>query len=226
MTRFTHRLAAIGLATPVAVLAFALPASAHVTVHSYDATPGGSDSVLSFRTPNEMDNATTVRLQVVLPTNTPLLGVLVEPLPGWNFSVKNVTLDKPVQTDDGPITSAVSEVTWSGGHIPVGGYQDFDIDVSSLPNVTSLTFKALQTYSNGKVVRWIETAPKGAPEPDYPAPTLKLSPATPSYAPFAVTGLPSSSNNTDRALAIAGLAVAAISLVVAGFALLRRWEAS
>jgi uncharacterized protein YcnI len=225
MTRSIRRLAAVGLATPAAVLAFALPASAHVTVHSYDATRGGTDAVLSFRTPNEMDNATTVKLQVVLPTSTPLLGVLVQPLPGWSFAVKNVTLRKPVQTDDGPITSAVSEVTWSGGHIPVGGYQDFNIDVSSLPNVPSLTFKALQTYSNGKVVRWIETAPKGAPEPDYPAPTLQLASATPTSTPFAVTGLPTSSNNTDRALAIAGLAVAAMSLIVAGFALLRRWEA-
>jgi uncharacterized protein YcnI len=224
MTRFTNRLAVIGLSAPISVLAFALPASAHVTVHSYDASRGGSDAVLSFRTPNEMDNATTVKLQVILPTNTPLLGVLVEPLSGWDFSVKTVTLKKPVQTDDGAITSAASEVTWTGGHIPVGGYQDFNIDVSSLPNVSSLTFKALQTYSNGKVVRWIETAPKGAPEPDYPAPTLRLSPLA--AAPAAQVASMSSSNNTDRALAIAGLGVAAISLVVAGFALLRRWEAS
>jgi uncharacterized protein YcnI len=223
MTRSIRRLAVVGLAVPVAALAFALPASAHVTVHSYDATRGGSDAVLSFRTPNEMDNATTVKLQVVLPTSTPLLGVLVEPLPGWHFSVKNVTLRKPVQTDDGPITSAVSEVTWTGGRIPVGGYEDFNIDVSSLPDVSSLTFKALQTYSNGKIVRWIETAPKGAPEPDYPAPTLQLSPAA--AAPAAQAAPTSSSSNSDRALAISGLAVAAIALVAAGFALLRRWEA-
>jgi uncharacterized protein YcnI len=203
-------------------LATALPASAHVTVHSYEAVRGGSDALVSFRTPNEMDNATTVKLQVFLPTDSPLLGVLVQPMDGWAFAVKNVTLKKPVQTDDGPITQAVSEVTWSGGHIPVGGFQDFNIDVSDLPDVPSLTFKALQTYSNGKVVRWIETAPKGAPEPDYPAPTLQLSAAA--AAPAAEVAVAGSSNNTDRALAIAGLAVAAMSLVVAGFALLRRWE--
>jgi uncharacterized protein YcnI len=220
-----RRAAVIAGATPLFALAATLPAEAHVTVHSYDAVSGGSDSVLSFRTPNEMDNATTVKLQVFLPTTTPLLGVLVLPLPGWHFSVHSVTLRKPIQTDDGPITSAASEVTWTGGRIPVGGYQDFDIDVSDLPDVPSVTFKALQTYSNGKVVRWIETAPAGQPAPEYPAPTLQLKPATALPAPFAVVGS-SPSNDTDRALSIAALAVAFIALVVAGFALLRRWEAS
>ncbi|HWA65956.1 MAG TPA: YcnI family protein [Mycobacteriales bacterium] len=215
-----RRLATVVVVAPIVVLAAALPASAHVTVHSYDAVRGGSDAVLSFRTPNEMDNATTVKLQVFLPTDTPLLGVLVQPLDGWQFAVKNITLNKPVQTDDGPITQAVSEVTWTGGHIPVGGYQDFDIDVSDLPKVPSLTFKALQTYSNGKVVRWIETAPKGGPEPDFPAPTLHL----PRHLASTAAG-GHSSKNLNRGLAIAGLALGALSLVVAGFALLRRWEA-
>jgi uncharacterized protein YcnI len=219
-----RRVAAVVVAAPLAVLVSALPAAAHVTVHSYEAVRGGSDAVLSFRTPNERDNATTTKLQVFLPTTTPLLGVLVQPLQGWSFAVKNITLKKPVQTDDGPITEAVSEVTWSGGHIPVGGYQDFNIDVSDLPNVPSLTFKALQTYSNGTVVRWIETAPPGAPEPDYPAPTLALKSATTVPSPFA--GVRSSaSNTTDRVLSIAALGLAALAAIVAGFALLRRWEA-
>lgn len=207
MTRWLRRLAALAVSAPLLVLVGALPASAHVTVHSYEAVRGGSDAVLSFRTPNESSDATTVKLQVFLPTETPLLGVLVQPLEGWSFSVKTVTLNKPVQTDDGPITQAVSEVTWKGGHVPVGGYQDFNIDVSDLPDVSSLTFKAIQTYSNGKVVRWIETAPKGAPEPDFPAPVLHLSsPSAP------VTAGSNSASNGGRNLAIAALAVAVVAL--------------
>ena len=37
-----------------------------------------------------------------------------------------------------------------------------------------LQFKALQTYSNGEIDRWIEDWPAGAPEPDHPAPVLEV----------------------------------------------------
>ena len=209
MTSTVRRLAIAAMLVPLGVLIGAQAAFAHVTVHSSDATPGASDSVVLFRTPDEMTNATTVRLQVFLPTATPLLGVLVQPIPGWHFTVKTVTLKHPVQTDDGAITSAVSRVTWSGGHIPVGGYQDFAIDVGQLPDVDSLTFKALQTYSNGTVVRWIETAPPGSPEPDFPAPVLRLT--SPSHA---VTAAAPSPRHDGRNLAIVALAIAVVALWV------------
>jgi len=41
-------------------------------------------------------------------------------------------------------------------------------------NTKKLEFAALQTYSDGDVVSWIEPAVKGAPEPEHPAPTLTL----------------------------------------------------
>jgi uncharacterized protein YcnI len=197
---------------PVAVLVAAVPASAHVTVHSDDAVKGATDTVLSFRTPNERSDATTVELRIFLPTATPLLGVLVQPIPGWHFSVRSVTLRKPIATDDGAITSAVSSVTWRGGNIPVGGYQDFDIDVGALPSdVSSLTFKALQTYSNGTVVRWIETAPAGSPEPDRPAPVLHLADRQ-----VARAAQPSSdARNDGRYIGIAALALAIVALWLA-----------
>jgi uncharacterized protein YcnI len=218
MSTQRRRLATLAVCVPMAVLVSAVPASAHVTVHSYEAVRGGSDAVLSFRTPNEMDNATTVKLQVFLPTDTPLLGVLVQPLTGgWRFAVKSITLKTPVQTDDGPITQAVSEITWRGGHIPVGGYQDFNIDVSDLPDVASLTFKAIQTYSNGKVVRWIETAAPGSPEPDFPAPVLHLA------APAGGAVVTAQSTSHDgRNLAIAALAVAVVALWVSVAGRIRR----
>ena len=41
--------------------------------------------------------------------------------------------------------------------------------LGSLPNTDSITFKALQTYDNGDVVRWI-----GAEKTDNPAPVVTL----------------------------------------------------
>ena len=54
------------------------------------------------------------------------------------------------------VTEAVSTITWSGGELKPGEFTEFDISVGPLPDdADSLTFKALQTYSDGDVVRWI-----------------------------------------------------------------------
>jgi uncharacterized protein YcnI len=156
------------------VLAMALPASAHVTMHSYEGQAGGSDALISFRTPNEESSATTTQLEVDFPVATPLIGLYVEPTPGWQFQVTTSNLPAPVTNGDGTFTQYVSKVVWSGGNIPVGGYQDFNIDVSDLPNVPTIEVKALQTYSNGDIVRWIDDP---ATNPPHPAPTLALTPA-------------------------------------------------
>ena len=126
--------AAVGLAGGT-VVAMALPASAHVTLHSYEAQQGGSDALIQIRTPNEESNATTTQLEVDFPVDTPLIGLYVEPTPGWQFQVTTSNLPKPVTNGDGTFTQYVSKVVWSGGNIPVGGYVDFNIDVSDLPNV-------------------------------------------------------------------------------------------
>jgi hypothetical protein len=39
----------------------------------------------------------------------------------------------------------------------------------------SITFKVVQTYSDGEVVRWIELTGADGREPDNPAPIVKLS---------------------------------------------------
>ncbi len=162
------------------VVGIAGPAAAHVTLHSNDAIQGGSDAVVSIRVPNEGDRATTTGLEVVLPPDSPLIGVLAQPTPGWQVQVTSSRLAQPITTDDGTISDYVSTIVWSGGSIPVGGYQDFDIDVATLPKVATVKVKALQTYSNGDVVRWIDPpASSGQPAPDHPQPSLTLAPSTP-----------------------------------------------
>ncbi|WP_374227053.1 DUF1775 domain-containing protein [Streptomyces sp. AC558_RSS880] len=61
----------------------------------------------------------------------------------------------------------------SGGKIAPGQYEDFNVAFGQLPDDTGqLTFKTLQTYSDGKIVRWIEA--QGGQELENPAPVLKL----------------------------------------------------
>ncbi|MFB7757819.1 DUF1775 domain-containing protein, partial [Streptomyces sp. NPDC056121] len=102
------------------VLAAAGIASAHVTVHPESYAKGATDGVLTFRVPNEEDAASTTKVQVFLPADHPVLGVLVTPQDGWTAKVTNTKLKTPVKTDDGTITDAVSEITWTGGRIGAG----------------------------------------------------------------------------------------------------------
>ncbi|UXY22468.1 YcnI family protein [Streptomyces cynarae] len=218
------------------VLTAAGAAFAHVTVHPESYAKGATDGVLTFRVPNEEDTAATTKVQVFLPTDHPILGVLVSPQDGWTAQVTTTKLKTPVKTDDGTITDAVSQITWTGGRIRHGQYQDFNVAFGQLPeNADQLTFKTLQTYSDGNVVRWIEEAQKGQDEPENPAPVLQLTakgtaegagstaaPAGTEEKPSATTTkVAATSDSTARGLGIAGLVVGVLGLAAAVFAIAR-----
>lgn len=204
----------------VGVLAAAGAASAHVTIHPDSYAKGATDGALTFRVPNESDTASTTKVQLFLPTDHPLLGVLVSPHDGWTAKVTDALLKTPVKTDDGTITDAVSEITWTGGKVGPGRYEDFDVAFGQLPDDTAkVTFKTLQTYSDGKVVRWIEEAAQGDEEPESPAPVLKLTAAS-SGTP-AAAAKDSASDATARGLGIGGLVVGVLGLAAAVFAVVR-----
>ncbi len=151
-------------------LALALPASAgaHVTVHP-NVIPEGAYPVINVRVPNETDDANTTKVQVELPDGFSFAAA--EPPPGWTATAKTEKLDTPIKTDDGDVTTQVKQITFSGGSIPPGQFREFPLQVG-VPGKSgdTLTFKALQTYDNGDVVRWI-----GAPDADDPAPTIAIS---------------------------------------------------
>ncbi|MCU1622816.1 MAG: hypothetical protein JWL79_1661 [Frankiales bacterium] len=219
-------------ATAAAVILLALPAAAHVTVHSGDATPGGDDAEIVFRVPNE-EPAPTTKVEIALPADKPIAGVYAEAKTGWTFTVKSTKLATPIKTDDGDITTAVVDVVWTAtaGGIPPGGYDDFTLAAGHLPETDSITFKAVQTYKDGTVVRWIETGASA----EHPAPVLMLgtptTPGTPtvtaspqvsvsaSAAPIATKT--ASDDSTAKALGGAGLAVAVLAALLALGALVR-----
>ncbi|HEU5006815.1 MAG TPA: YcnI family protein [Jatrophihabitantaceae bacterium] len=166
-------------ATIAGSFALAGPASAHVTVHSTDAAAGGY-GVLTFRVPTESDTASTTKLLVRFPADTPIASVLVQPHPGWTFTTTTAKLSKPVTTDDGDtLTTAVSQIVWTADSaataIKPGEFDVFAISAGPLPNVKTLAFSAIQTYSDGSVVKWDETAAPGSDvEPQHPKPSITL----------------------------------------------------
>ena len=71
---------------------------------------------------------------------------------GWTITTEKTKLAKPVKTDDGEVTEAVSKITWTAtaGGLEPGQFDLFTISAGPLPTKPSkLEFKALQTYSDG-----------------------------------------------------------------------------
>jgi periplasmic copper chaperone A len=169
----------VGIVTSAAAL-FALPglAQAHVTVQPGSAE-GGGFSVVSFRVPNERDNANTTQLRVTLPQDQPIGSVQTTPLPGWRITTATRQLEQPIEMFGEQLDTVVSEVTWTatGGGIRPGQFQDFDLSLGQLPESGQLVFNTLQTYSSGEKVNWNQVSTDPSVEPEHPAPVLAITPA-------------------------------------------------
>ena len=108
----------------------AASAQAHVSFHP-NVLPAGANATLDMRVPNEMDNANTNKLVVQVPPG--FIDIATEPIPGWTAQVQTRKLATPVQTDSGPVSEEVSQITWTGsgsGKIPPGGFQNFPISTA------------------------------------------------------------------------------------------------
>jgi uncharacterized protein YcnI len=169
----------IGIGAAVAAL-LALPAvaSAHVTVQP-GAVEGGGFSVVSFRVPNERDDANTTQLRVTLPKDQPIGSVQTTPVPGWKITTATRQLDKPIEMFGEQLDNVVSEVIWTAtdGGIRPGQFQDFNLSLGQLPESGELVFNTLQTYSSGEKVNWNQVSADHAVEPERPAPILTITPA-------------------------------------------------
>ncbi|MEV8100618.1 YcnI family protein [Kitasatospora sp. NPDC085879] len=231
-----RRTALAAVVAGAAVLALAGPAAAHVTVQP-GSVPQGGYTAVAFRVPDESDTASTVKLEVSLPMDHPMASVRIQPLPGWTAVLEKSKLDKPLSSHGKDITEAVSKITWTadaGTKIAPGQFQEFRVSLGALPTDTDkLTFKALQTYDNGDVVRWIEESKEGQPEPAKPAPVLTLTkaaagasaaPAADHHASQDASGdmaAAKSSDSTARTLGVVGIVVGVIGAAL-GVAGLRR----
>lgn len=143
-----------------AVLLAAGPALAHVTVQPPEGVIG-SFSAFVIRVPNERDNASTTKIEVEFP---PLPSVSFMDVPEWERTVQMRTLDEPLELFGEEITEVVGTVTWEGGEVEPGEFQEFPFSIAVPEEVTTLEFPAIQTYDNGEVVRWI-----GPPDSEEPA---------------------------------------------------------
>ncbi|MEV0002166.1 YcnI family protein [Micromonospora sp. NPDC050980] len=222
--------AALGLAAVAAtVLGLAGPASAHVTINPKEGTQGGYGR-FALRVPNESDTASTVKVEVNLPDDAPVGSVSTMPVPGWTVAVEKRKVDPPVEVHGSQLTEAVSKLTFTAapnGGVKPGEFQEFPVSMGPLPQVDTMVFKVLQTYSDGNVSRWIEEPTPGAEEPENPAPVLTLAAASASPGASAPAAAVADDDDDDAdsgagtAFGVAGLVAGLAGLVLGGLAFAR-----
>jgi periplasmic copper chaperone A len=165
----------VALTALAASITVATVASAHVTVSSQDAAPGGYGK-LTFRVPNESDAAFTVGVRIQIPEEAALASVSTQPVPGWTATLTTTDLEQPIENHGQEISSYVSVVEFratDGGFGP-GQFQEFALSGGPFPDAESLSFPTVQRYSDGTESAWIEPTLDGQGEPEHPAPTVSL----------------------------------------------------
>ncbi|MFG1938775.1 YcnI family copper-binding membrane protein [Micromonospora tulbaghiae] len=209
-------------AVATAVLGVAGPASAHVTINPAEGKQGGYGR-FAFRVPNESDTASTVKVEVNLPENAPVGSVSTMPVAGWTVAVEKRKVDPPIEVHGSQLTEAVSKLTFTAAPnagVKPGEFQEFPVSMGPLPQVDTMVFKVLQTYSDGNVSRWIEEPTPGAEEPENPAPVLKLAAAAPaSTGASAPAAAPDDDDDDDGSGAATALGVAGLVAGLGGLAL-------
>ena len=159
--RRTLKTAAAASLTAGLLAAGAAAASAHVSVDP-SATAEGGFTKLTFSVPNESETAKTNRLEVKLPTDTPLTSVSVKPMDGWKAQVVTTTLPKPVEVAGATVTKAPTSVIWTADaahQIGKNEFQTFTLSVGRLPAAgTTLMLPAAQGYTDGTTVNWADAA--------------------------------------------------------------------
>ena len=212
--RFVLRAGAIVAASALVLVGAASSASAHVTVSSPDAKPGGYAKLI-FRVPTESDNTSTTKFVVSLPKDQPFAHVGAQVKDGWKVEKKTEKLAAPVKVGDVTLTQAITTITWTAtaGGIPPNDFDEFALSVGKIPaDVDTLSFATDQTYSDGEVVKWADVAKDGAAEPEHPAPTLKLAAAITPVAATTSSDAKDSSDSLARWLGGAGLLVGLLGL--------------
>jgi len=162
VTATARRLAVVCTAAGLAVVLAAGPALAHVEVEATPARALATDALLSLTAEAESGTAGISGLRIQLPAGLVPADLRLASGPaGWR------------------LTGTAGVVTVSGPALPVGRSLRLGIRVRQLPDDRQLVLKTIQSYADGKQDAWIELPTASVPEPEQPAPIVRLQAAAP-----------------------------------------------
>ncbi len=202
-----RKLAAAGAIVIGVVALVAGPAFAHVEIQR-DGEVGADGAVATtLNVPNEEANAGTVKVELVFPASPALTVAEPAVVSGWTATVQKSS------------SGDVQQVTWTGGPLTGDKKVALPLKIAAIPaGVKTVEFKALQTYDNGDVVRWIEVTPAGGQEPEHPAPVLTArgKQALDAPATTASTGASGGEASGTKSSSDSGLSSGAIIAIIVG----------
>ena len=156
-----------------AVLAFAAPAFAHVTLEVQQAKIGSTYKAI-VRVPHGCGTEATTVLRVQIPEGF----FAVKPMPHAGWELKTVTGPYAASYDNHgtAVTEGVKEIVWSGGNLPNEFYDEFVFrgTFASSLEPGKFYFPVVQECASGEEA-WIDVT--GDEKADKPAPSLELVPA-------------------------------------------------
>jgi len=178
------------VSTGLVALVAAAGASAHARMNPA-VSLANKLQLYSLAIPTEKANAFTTKIVLTLPKNFSIDSFV--PSPGWKRIEQ--------QTGNGE-DAVITQVTWSGGHVPTEEDSLFQF-LAQPAKAGTYTFQVQQTYSDGSIVNW--SGPETAADP---APTIDV--------------LSSIGSGGTPLLAIVALALAAVAALLGGIAVVSR----
>ena len=183
---------------------FPLAASAQAVMTPSEAG-AGTFQMLTLSVPAEK-LLPLIHVRLVIPEGVKYVTPTVKP--GWKISM----------TKDG--AGNVTEVNWTGGKIPAGQRDDFSFGAQMPERVTTLAWKAYETYTDGSIISW--DADPGAKLPASASGTGDFSKTGPYSETHITSDIVTAPGNANLAASeLASSVLSAAALVVAGLALSR-----
>ncbi|MCY9696161.1 YcnI family copper-binding membrane protein [Paenibacillus alginolyticus] len=154
------KMSTVFFALIMAMMVFSGIASAHVSVLPKETTQGTYE-MFTMRVPSEKETP-TIKVDVKFSPDQVSVS-RVEPKPGWKYEIVKDTAGK------------IAGVTWTatGEGLSATEFGEFNMQGKVADKVTSITWKAYQTYKDGSVAEWT-----GAPDAEKPASVTTVKPST------------------------------------------------
>ena len=176
----THRL--LSAAAVAAGLALSTSAWGHALSVDKDA-PAGGWHLVQIGIPHGCAGSPTHTVRMRMPMA--IFMARPEIKPGWEMTVKMREMDPPLVAEGREFTTAVDEITWSGGHIGDLEFDRFNV-LALMPRDVGkfLYFLTIQECEEGEL-RWVEIPEEGRSWGSYehPAPFVRIVPPQPRPEP-------------------------------------------
>jgi len=163
-------------AIAIALVAFTVPASAHITLENGMSSWGAYYKAV-LRVPHGCEGAATTGLAVDIPEGA--ISVKPKLMPGWSIKTTSGAYAHTYTLHGKPVSEGVKRVEWSGGKVPDDEFDEFTFLVK-LPEdkeIMRIYFPVTQTCGS-TTVHWNEIAKPGesAHAQEHPAPYVDLMP--------------------------------------------------